>query len=241
MTESDGTAATELPGTVTGSVTYRERIALRPGTVVEVRLLDTSRADVPAREIARQVIEDPASPPIPFVLEYDPSQIDERMEYGVRAAIKRDDRLLFTTDTHYPVLTRGAGDTADLLLVMVDPPAGMPDALLTNTYWKLTTIGTEPYRHQSAEREPHIRFNGEDATVSGRTGCNTFSGGYEMAGNDLKLGNLAVTQRACIEGMETERIYLDALGATDRFEITGDTLTLFAADKALLGFQAIYL
>jgi putative lipoprotein len=99
---------------------YRERIALPPGAVAEVWLLDTSLADAPAVEIAYQKIEGPGNPPIPFALDYDASKIEERMQYGVRATIRHDGRLLFTSDTHYPVLTRGAGNTAEVMLIMVD-------------------------------------------------------------------------------------------------------------------------
>mgnify|MGYP000231719118 CR=1 FL=1 len=35
--------------------------------------------------------------------------IDERMSYAVRAQIHDRGALLFTSDTHHPVLTRGAG------------------------------------------------------------------------------------------------------------------------------------
>jgi len=105
---------------VAGTLMYRERIALPPGAVALVQLVDTSQADTFSYAIAYQEIEDPGSPPIPFALDYDPSKIDERKQYGVRATIRYDDRLLFTSDTHYPVLTRGAGNTADLMLVMVD-------------------------------------------------------------------------------------------------------------------------
>ena len=105
---------------VTGTLMYRERMALPPDAVAEVWLLDTSLADAPAVEIAYQRIESPGSPPIPFVLEYDVQQIREGMQYSVRATIRRADELLFTSDTHYPVLTRGAGNTADLLLIRVN-------------------------------------------------------------------------------------------------------------------------
>jgi putative lipoprotein len=115
-----GDGASPDTGQVTGTLMYRERIALPPGAVAEVWLLDTSLADAPAVEIAYQKIEDPGSPPIPFVLDYDPSKIDERMQYGVRATISHDGQLLFTSDTHYPVLTRGAGYTAEVMLIMVD-------------------------------------------------------------------------------------------------------------------------
>jgi uncharacterized lipoprotein YbaY len=61
---------TAAPAEVTGTLMFRERIILRPGTVVEVSVLDTSRADSPATELARQVIEDLEPSPLPFVLEY---------------------------------------------------------------------------------------------------------------------------------------------------------------------------
>ena len=117
MTDMDASGNTAQ---VTGTLMYRERIALPPGAVALVQLVDTSQADTFSYAIAYQEIEDPGSPPIPFALDYDPSKIDERKQYGVRATIRYDDRLLFTSDTHYPVLTRGAGNTADLMLVMVD-------------------------------------------------------------------------------------------------------------------------
>jgi putative lipoprotein len=105
---------------VTGTLMYRERIALPPGAVALVQLSDTSQADMFSYAIAYQEIEDPGSPPIPFVLDYDPSKIDERKQYGIRATISHDGQLLFTSDTHYPVLTRGAGNTADIMLIMVE-------------------------------------------------------------------------------------------------------------------------
>ena len=104
---------------VTGTLMYRERIALPPGAVAEVWLLDTSRADAPAVEIAYQAIDEPGSPPIPFALDYEPGKIREGMQYTVRATIRHGDQMLFTSDTHYPVLTRGAGNTADIMLIMV--------------------------------------------------------------------------------------------------------------------------
>jgi len=45
------------------------------------------------------------------------------MQYTVRATIKQADRLLFTSDTHYPVLTRGAGNTVEVMLIMVEDRA----------------------------------------------------------------------------------------------------------------------
>lgn len=104
-------------GTVTGTVTYRERIALTPEAVVEVQLLDVSIADVSARLIAEQTIKPKHQVPILFELTYDPADIDERFTYSVRATIRERGRLMFTTDRNYRVLTRANPNHVDLVLV----------------------------------------------------------------------------------------------------------------------------
>ena len=114
-----GPASNETTGfaTVTGSVTYRERMVLTPQAVVEVQLLDVSIADAPAKQIAVQPIQPKHQVPIPFELTYDPAEIDERMTYAVRAIIRDRGRLMFTTDRSYRVLTRGYPSQVELVLV----------------------------------------------------------------------------------------------------------------------------
>lgn len=127
-TVATGDDATSNDAQVTGTLMYRERMALPPGSVAEVWLLDTSLADAPASEIAYRKINDPGNPPIPFSLDYDPENIREGMQYSVRATIKHAGQLMFTSDAHYPVLTRGAGNTAELMLVMVNREPSETDA-----------------------------------------------------------------------------------------------------------------
>ena len=103
-------------GTVTGTATYRERMVLPPESVLEVILLDVSRADAKAETVGRTTMEQPGSPPFKFSIHYDPARIDPRHRYAVRATIRARGRLLFTTDTHYPVLTHGGTDSVELLL-----------------------------------------------------------------------------------------------------------------------------
>src|SRR5690606_28033950 len=54
-------------GVLTGTVTYLQRVALPPGSVIEVRLQDVSRADAAAEVIASQTITTAGeNVPIPF-------------------------------------------------------------------------------------------------------------------------------------------------------------------------------
>ena len=77
---------------------------------VTVQLLDVSLADAPSVTVAEQVIEHPAEGPLAFTLPYDPAAMDPRASYTVSARVTRGDELLFVSDTHNPVLTRGAPD-----------------------------------------------------------------------------------------------------------------------------------
>ncbi|MCC6626153.1 MAG: META domain-containing protein [Chloroflexi bacterium] len=102
--------AAKSTAAVTGTVTYVQRIALVSGSVVTVRLQDTSRADAPAVLIGEQVITTTGQQvPIPYAVTYDPKAIDQRLTYTVRATINDPSgRLIFTSTTAIPVITRGA-------------------------------------------------------------------------------------------------------------------------------------
>jgi putative lipoprotein len=106
----------EGPPAVRGNVLYRERIALPAGAVVTVRLLDTSRADAPASIIGEQVIAEPANVPVGFEIGYEPSTIDATHSYAVAATIEVDGHLAWRSTIHHPVLTRGAGPSATIMV-----------------------------------------------------------------------------------------------------------------------------
>jgi len=131
---SEPAAAAEAPlaqAAITGTIGYRERLALTDSAVVRVTLQDVSLQDVQAPVLAEQEISAPGQVPIRFELHYSPADIDERRSYSVRATIHDRDRLLFTTDTQVPVLTRGAGREAHLTVVQVPARAEPPGQLRT--------------------------------------------------------------------------------------------------------------
>ena len=113
---------------VSGTVTYRERIALTPGATLIVQVRDTSYADASAELIAEQVISDPGQVPISFKVAYDRDDIDSRNTYSVSARIEESDgRLAFINDTAFDVITRGNPRKVDMVLVLVEPPPEMVD------------------------------------------------------------------------------------------------------------------
>ena len=99
---------TPTVATVTGTITYRERIALTPNAAVEIKLQDVSRADAPAVTMGEQIIENPGQVPIAFEIEYDPADIDDRFTYAIGVRITESAELTFINDTRYQIITRTA-------------------------------------------------------------------------------------------------------------------------------------
>ncbi|MBM4245276.1 MAG: hypothetical protein FJ148_15930 [Deltaproteobacteria bacterium] len=117
-------AAGDRAATVTGTVTYRERVALPPTAVVTVKLVDVSRADAPAEVLGEQRIEAGGKQvPFAFAIAYDPSRIEPGHDYAVQARIEDGGSLRFISDRRYPVLTRGAPTEVELVLKATGAPA----------------------------------------------------------------------------------------------------------------------
>jgi heat shock protein HslJ len=111
---------------------------------------------------------------------------------------------------------------------------------LTNTYWKLTELDGQPVVVGQA-REPHLRLR-DDTHADGSTGCNSFSGTYERAGDRLTFGRLVTTLMACTDPAlsRQEPRFLQVLASVDRAAAVGDRLTLYAKDRPVARFVAVY-
>ena len=108
---------------VSGSVTYRERLALTPGATLAVQLRDVSLQDAASILIAEQIIPNPGQVPIAFKVEYNKDDLNPRNTYSITARIRESDgRLAFTNATAYEVITRGNPNNVDMVLVLVEPP-----------------------------------------------------------------------------------------------------------------------
>lgn len=114
-----------MDNVVSGTVTYRQRSALPPAAVLTVKIVDVSRADASGTTITEQRI-DTAGKQVPFSFDmaYDRSKIQERNRYAVQAEIRDGGRLLFITDTSYPVITQGNPKSVEITLVAVGGGGG---------------------------------------------------------------------------------------------------------------------
>ncbi len=95
---------------------YRERMMVPPNTILRVTLEDVSKMDVAAALISEVERENPGAPPYRVELAYDQGKIDARLRYAVRASLRADGKLLFTTTEFVDAF---AGDNNGKVAVMM--------------------------------------------------------------------------------------------------------------------------
>lgn len=99
--------ASAQAGAVSGTLTYRERIALPANAVVTVQIARVSASGAPEVIAEQRFTTNGAQPPFRYSISYDPARVDQNASYTVQSNISVGGQLRFTTNTLYPVITRG--------------------------------------------------------------------------------------------------------------------------------------
>lgn len=209
------TPALAAPRVLRGTVAYRERMALPPGAIVEVKLLDVSLADAPSRTIAETRVSGRRIP-APWTLRYDSRRIEPRRSYALQARILDGDQLLFITTERHSVFT-GGPDNTDIWVQRASgddrPPAAAPSPIGS---WRLTSLGGKDVPGSIATTL-ELAAGGK---VSGRGGCNGFGGNATLKGRAIRFSRMVSTMMACApDAMAQERGFLDGLAKVRRWDI----------------------
>ena len=189
-------AAEDSGETLSGTVTYRERVALPSGSLIEVQIRDVSRADAPAEIIAESsVVTQGENVPIPFMVNYRPDGIRADRVYSIFARIFVGNELKWVTDSAIPFLENGSPvQNANLVLSMTGSPDGgtvEPSDLEGKAFRVVSLNGKETP-------------SGSRYTLEFREGsvyaeiCNSMFGGFSINGGKIK-GTLASTLKLCAE------------------------------------------
>jgi putative lipoprotein len=223
---------------IAGSVTYRERIKPPEGSVLNVVLSDTSRADAPSIELADWSISmNEGGVPVKFTLS-PPDGLDPNITYTVRAFITGPDgALLWTTFMGHRVSLPLSYNVnmGELVMEKVEPNE-RPTSPLVGAEWIVDTIGGKAV---SSKEPPTITF-GEDGRVSGFGGCNRLSGGYTQEGAKVSFQPVMMTLMACPQGNvnQLEGTLGSALNGDATYVIDGDgMLTLTGANGVVITAQ----
>lgn len=213
-------------------VFYRERMLLPPTATVEVVLENGAKMDVAAELIARKAARATSGPPYRITLQYDPSKLDRKGRFGVRARIEDQGTLMFVSTEFIPAFgTDGSygappNEPVRVLVRRTATSNRLSATSITSTRWFLQTLRGEPAGLGASGQAAHITLQGAEPRVSGFAGCNRISGGYTLQGDQLSFGQMAMTLRACTEGEALERAFTEVLRETKSYEVEGDVLKL---------------
>lgn len=84
----------------------------------------------------------------------------------------------------------------------------------------------------------YMTFDGEKKRVGGKSGCNSFFGGYNKSDNQLSFKQMAGTMMACSPELnKLEHEFLTAIGdKTFKYDVADQTLNLYQGNKLVLMF-----
>jgi len=233
---------TAQQGTLTGTVTYRERMALPPDAAIDVRLEDTSLQDAPAKLIGESIFAAQGQQvPIRFQVSFNTADINPAHTYMLSANITVNDAKVFASTSAYPVITNGAPMQANILLQRVAAPVPKKTAgtKLHGTYWSLVELNGKPAAPGMGRTQPYIRLHRQQSRFEGSSGCNGVTGTYLVEQSALQFNPSATTLMMCPQAlMEQEQGLIAALKATSSYKIEGDMLELIAGTTVVARFQA---
>ena len=117
-------------------------------------------------------------------------------------------------------------------------PAPGAGGKLAGQEWSLTSLGGAPAEPGNGGKPATLTFSDVDNKVSGFGGCNRLAGTYEVKGDSLRIGPLALTRMACPSGMELETKLGAALDAVRSYRITGNRLDLMGETGVVASLEA---
>lgn len=215
--------------TITGEVTYRDRIALPDDVqlwVTLVTLPDNVSIAAAAAEVASG-----GQVPLAFTLHVRSDGLKPDGVYGLKAEIRNAAGRLFRSGMPTPVdLAAPSGvqilvSYAPQAIAPVDerPPTPAVALPLLDTTWSVTSIGGDPVLPGAGL----TLTISSDWRAGGHAGCNSYFAEAAIEADKLAFGPVAGTRMACApEIMAQETRFFAALAATVGYWLDGDALQL---------------
>ncbi len=214
--------------TLTGEVTYRERIALPDAAGLRIRLVDLTRDGTPATIEAEAILPAEGQVPLAFTFNVAESLLTADHRYGLVAEILSGETIFFRNAAPVEVSPL-SGEPTVILVQFLGPEgeraastldvAASPSVL--DVTWDLDLL-----EGARVDRPVSLAISA-DLRAGGRAPCNSYFASAELGDGTLTFGAIAATRMACApEVMSAERVYFGALANVRAYAIDGDTLTL---------------
>lgn len=105
-----------------------------------------------------------------------------------------------------------------------------------NGNWKLVSVSPDTVDLKKAfiGKWPYININYTKKTIGGYSGCNSFGGDFILTKHKITIGDLMTNEMGCPGSIEP--VLYKNLKSINRYQVSKDSLKLYAQDKILLSF-----
>lgn len=227
-----GLLGVAVAGEITGTVGYRERIALPANSLITIRLEDVSAAGRPAELISElRFVSGTRQVPFSFRLPYTDSAIQKSHRYQVRATVHSENQLMFASTVAYPVINNG------LRKVNIQMQRAAAPSPILGITWKLTELNGKPAL-PGRTSAPTITFDKGGARFKSHTGVNSLSGTFKLSEGSLNIEpGVQTLIGASPELMEQEKDFSAALKATTSYRLLDGKLELLKGAEVVARFE----
>jgi len=228
MREPGGTAS------ITGTVSYRERIALPPGSTIEVQILNTSKTDASDKVFAEiGFITKGENVPVPFLITYDPTKIIAGDSYALSARILVDEEVRWASGANAPFLDANGVPVASADLMLVSAPSTISADDLSGKKFRMVS-----YNGTAVPEDAVYTVGFSDDAVQVQV-CNSMGGSANLEEGILR-GTLASTLKFCTGPagiMDIEAGMQSMLSSGASVSLSGENLTLSGAGSIAIFVQ----
>ena len=111
---------------------------------------------------------------------------------------------------------------------------------LANTEWRLVALGNADAPDEVVAGNPTAEFT-TATDMTGWTGCNSYGARYSARESELRLDDLTWTEAGCPSQalFQQEQRMQDSLATVERFEVSGEQLTLHSEGRQALVFKRV--
>ena len=111
---------------------------------------------------------------------------------------------------------------------------------LADTEWRLVALGNADAPSEVVDGNATADFTAS-GDMRGLTACNSYSARYSVRGSELRLDDLSWTEAGCPSQalFRQEQRMQDSLASVERFEVSGERLTLHSEGGQALVFERV--
>ncbi len=105
----------------------------------------------------------------------------------------------------------------------------MKEGNITNEYLVITIEGID-----KLTKNPTLKIDTKESTVSGDAGCNRYGGSILIDGNKINFDRIRATKMYCLEHNRVETAFLKALSLTHHYTLKDKQILFFDKEDTLL-------